>query len=76
MKDCRNCAGNRTCDHHNFGWETCNNWQPIIVHCKDCLYCHHDNIGRGIVLAICEVWDDLSTTEDSFCSHGERKGND
>ncbi len=74
MKDCRSCAGNRTCDHHNFGWEICNNWQPVIVHCKDCKWYRGET-----------HWCDMNSKDraehynwyaDDFCSYGERRSDD
>ena len=71
MKDCRNCAGNLTCDHHNYGYENCGNWQPVIVYCKDCR--HWDEIKHGYGWCCATTPAHVWTNDDEYCNRGERE---
>lgn len=44
-----------------------------VVRCKDCMFCYHDSDRRGNIRAFCELWEDLSTSDDSFCSYGKKE---
>lgn len=83
---CNNCACDSVCDHNWNGWETCGNWQPVLVRCEDC-----DNwdkyravdavpVVRCKDCAVphnrwtgCPKMNGTVMPPDGFCSFGERK---
>ena len=80
---CNNCACDSVCDHNWNGWETCGNWQPVLVRCEDCDNWDKDRAvgGKryGNLTAPCSEWSHQEeghtryTLWNGFCSYGERR---
>ena len=68
---CNNCACDSVCDHNWNGWETCGNWQPVLVRCKDCTYAKDAAVNEKGYL-ICPA-SGMEITDRDYCSYGERR---
>ncbi len=68
---CNNCACDSVCDHNWNGWETCGNWQPVLVRCKDCVYKKGATVNKKGYL-ICPA-SGMEITDRDYCSYGERR---
>lgn len=67
---CNNCACDSVCDHNWNGWETCGNWQPVLVRCKDCR--KYDTETQ-----CCKFWPDEGYRHpDHFCAEAEQRDGD
>ncbi len=64
---CNNCSCDSVCDHNWNGWETCGNWQPVLVRCNECAVPHNNWTG-------CPKMNGTVMPPDGFCSFGEQKG--
>ena len=67
------------CNHWENGWEACDDWQPIIVYCRDCKHFNHKHMEceNEAVSTDYEggVQYSLNFGLDDFCSYGERNDN-
>lgn len=58
--------------HHFKGIKEALAEAPEVVRCADCRYCHNSLDADNRAYLACEMWDDLDTMGDWFCSRGER----
>lgn len=75
MKTCNNCACDGVCNHDYNGFETCGNWQPVIVRCKDCD--KRETMECALSYFVIEDFDVdvrfLDVSDDFYCAYGERR---
>ena len=69
---CNNCACDSVCDHNWNGWETCGNWQPILVRCKDCENWNKDALACNTLPWVASS-EHVNWYENDFCSYGEQR---
>lgn len=68
MSVCETCQANKVCDHNKYAYETCGNYIPEIVRCKNCQYwTGTDFDGVCIALGL------MTTYANNYCSKGEQK---
>ena len=84
-EDCKDCeTGYRSCEYDRIyskmdfcGWlDDAPTVDAVPVRCKDCKYFDSGTDEDGKLFFKCLGWVYGGTSEDDFCSHGERKDGD